>query len=449
MAPQATFDEALRAGVVVGNELDGRRACMLAHHILRVRSPCALLVHHDALALPAVGLFDRVLCDVPCSSDGTIRKAPQLWHSWRPNRGNVVHAVQLRIACAGATRLAEGGLMVYSTCSLNPVEDEAVVAALLQRAEGGLELVDCQGLPELPRASGLGSWSVLAGSRNNPNPAVLQSPADARQHHLLLSESLWPPKQDGLHLERCWRLFPHTGNSGGFFVALLRRTAKALPENFEVCDTPDADAEDLPEDAVCKDALPASQHQEPFLPAASSEHRPRIEKVLEFFGLECVPVENLFLRGNDIRNVYLVSDGVRDILLSSSDLQPVIAGVRIFEENRYLKTCDCELRLAQAGVQLLASSMRRRCEASYDDLLTLLKGEVVKFTDFPQGSLLRSSLEAVESQGSVAVVGEFRGARLCVAAERGEKMVRAFVKQEEKTELLAALDEIVRASPSR
>ena len=121
--------------------------------------------------------------------------------------------------------------------------------------------------------------------------------------------------------------------------------------------------------------------------------------MLEFFGLECVPVENLFLRGNDIRNVYLVSDGVRDILLSSSDLQPVIAGVRIFEENRYLKTCDCELRLAQAGVQLLASSMRRRCEASYDDLLTLLKGEVVKFTDFPQGSLLRSSLEGCRVPG--------------------------------------------------
>ena len=48
-------------------------------------------------------LFDRILCDVPCSGDGTMRKAPDIWRKWSIANGNGLHALQLRItlrACA-------------------------------------------------------------------------------------------------------------------------------------------------------------------------------------------------------------------------------------------------------------------------------------------------------------------------------------------------------------
>lgn len=54
-----------------------------------------------------------------------------------------------------------GGRIVYSTCSLNPLEDEAVVAEILRRGKGALELVDVsKELPQLKRANGVSSWPV-------------------------------------------------------------------------------------------------------------------------------------------------------------------------------------------------------------------------------------------------------------------------------------------------
>ena len=79
--------------------------------------------------------FDKVLTDVPCGGDGTIRKDKTILPRWTPAVSNSIHSVQLEIGWRGLSLLRVGGLMVYSTCSLNPVEDEAVVAAMLARAE--------------------------------------------------------------------------------------------------------------------------------------------------------------------------------------------------------------------------------------------------------------------------------------------------------------------------
>jgi 16S rRNA C967 or C1407 C5-methylase (RsmB/RsmF family) len=72
------------------------------------------------------------VCDVPCSSDAAIRKIPQKWEKWSTHDGAALHVLQSRILYRGLQLLKVGGKISYSTCSLNPVEDEAVVAAALK-----------------------------------------------------------------------------------------------------------------------------------------------------------------------------------------------------------------------------------------------------------------------------------------------------------------------------
>lgn len=95
------------------------------------------------------------------SGDGTLRKNFDLWNKWHPGLGTALHVLQLRIATRAARLLKVGGRMVYSTCSFNPIEDEAVVAELIRRGKGALELVDMSDeLSGLKRSPGIKTWKV-------------------------------------------------------------------------------------------------------------------------------------------------------------------------------------------------------------------------------------------------------------------------------------------------
>ncbi|VEL29452.1 unnamed protein product [Protopolystoma xenopodis] len=95
------------------------------------------------------------MADVPCSGDGTMRKNPDLWLRWTPNLAIGEHFLQARILRRGLELLkdpdSENALpeespgysrLIYSTCSLNPIEDEAVVASVLVQCQGAVQLVE-------------------------------------------------------------------------------------------------------------------------------------------------------------------------------------------------------------------------------------------------------------------------------------------------------------------
>ncbi|CAK0876802.1 unnamed protein product [Prorocentrum cordatum] len=218
-----------------------KRADVLKHSVQRLGSPCVVVTQLDGQYFPNLTaedgrplLFDRVLCDVPCSGDGTIRKCPTLWGKWSPKEALGLHHKQYTLLCRGLDLLQVGGRLVYSTCSFNPLEDEAVVAAALARCAGSVSLVPLPPLEGLCGAPGLAAWAVphpddagLLWERHGEVPRELQR---------RLRASLFPPEpgsEDAASWARqcghCRRFLPHRANSGGFFAAALERTAPAAP----------------------------------------------------------------------------------------------------------------------------------------------------------------------------------------------------------------------------
>jgi 16S rRNA C967 or C1407 C5-methylase (RsmB/RsmF family) len=167
-------------GLVVANDVDTDRAYMLVHQCRRINSPFLVVTTHQGQSFPAIRdlsdtttsletlntqnkpFFDRILCDVPCSGDGTMRKNPAIWYKWNTSMSAVMHPLQLMITQRAIQMLKDDGLIVYSTCSMSPYENEASVAELLRTNKGKLELIDArQFLPLFKARPGLTTWYVL------------------------------------------------------------------------------------------------------------------------------------------------------------------------------------------------------------------------------------------------------------------------------------------------
>src|SRR4029453_5295623 len=125
-------------GVVVANEVQRGRVQALADNLDRWGSPRTVLAGETVARLAAAlpGGFDRVLLDAPCSGEGLFRRNPAAAAQWRP--GHVAgNAERQRGLLAGAARLVRpGGVLVYSTCTFAPEENEQQVAWFLAANPG-------------------------------------------------------------------------------------------------------------------------------------------------------------------------------------------------------------------------------------------------------------------------------------------------------------------------
>lgn len=91
----------------------------------------------DAAKLTHVGPFDRILCDVPCTGTGTLARNPEIRHRLQPEELVRQAERQREILSNGLRLLAPGGRLLYSTCSLEPEENAAVVEACLSSTSKG------------------------------------------------------------------------------------------------------------------------------------------------------------------------------------------------------------------------------------------------------------------------------------------------------------------------
>ena len=123
-----TVQIAWRGASVVACEVNPKRRRRLEENLARLKLGVEVIPE-----LPASQMFDKVLVDAPCSNTGVLRRRPDARWNWNEEKLAALVKLQADILDACASRVAPGGVLVYSTCSNEPEENEAQVTAFLAR----------------------------------------------------------------------------------------------------------------------------------------------------------------------------------------------------------------------------------------------------------------------------------------------------------------------------
>lgn len=128
-------------GLIIANEAINSRLTALIFNLQRLGVMNTIVTYEDGLKLK--GKFDKILLDAPCSASGTImggsKHTEATLREWNQNTVLRLAKLQRKLILHAYDLLKEGGALVYSTCSLEPEEDEEVVQYLLDKTDAKLE----------------------------------------------------------------------------------------------------------------------------------------------------------------------------------------------------------------------------------------------------------------------------------------------------------------------
>jgi 16S rRNA (cytosine1407-C5)-methyltransferase len=186
-------------GVVIANDVQEKRLWTLksALHRLGVTNVLVTRKVGQWFSKHMTERFDRVLCDAPCTAQGTARKDSDALDYCSPENIGKMASLQKELLSAAINATKIGGTIVYSTCTLTPEENEGVIAAMMHEFEGKIEIVDP--LTIAPRFQSL--------KRGVEDSFFVQEKIGASQKY------------------PCVRLWPHTYDVEGFFCAVLKKVA--------------------------------------------------------------------------------------------------------------------------------------------------------------------------------------------------------------------------------
>ena len=174
-------------GLVVANEIDRRRASVLADNVRKWGTGNVVVTACDAAQFgDREAWFDVVAVDAPCSGEGMFRKDAEACTEWSEGNVRLCAARQEEILRAAWRALRPGGTLIYSTCTFNRDEDEGSLERLLDRA--GEEVVEAE---ETPVDA---AWGIVCGR---------------------------------VGAFRTYRFYPHRARGEGFFAAVARKAPDA------------------------------------------------------------------------------------------------------------------------------------------------------------------------------------------------------------------------------
>lgn len=198
-------------GILISNDISNSRAKALLKNLELFGAKNALIMSENPQKLSErfPEYFDKILIDAPCSGEGMFRKEPNVVKSWLEHGNEFYARLQKEIIKNALQMLKPGGMILYSTCTFSPMENEAAVMYMMEL---------CPELKIIPfeRYAGFGPGM----------PETVQGPDS---------------------LKECIRIWPHRMHGEGHFLALLQKGEKKENMVWKKSEKPAAFLEKNPE----------------------------------------------------------------------------------------------------------------------------------------------------------------------------------------------------------
>jgi tRNA (cytosine49-C5)-methyltransferase len=175
-------------GIIVANDYKGMRLAPLGLNMQRIGATNVIITLMQGQWFKKAGImFDKILVDAPCSGTGTIRKSFKTLKIWNLPSIRRLAAEQRQLITTAFEILKPGGTMVYSTCSCEPLENEAIIHHLLT-------------------------------TYNNAKVEPFKLPIKTKGTIKEYEGTLFDPS-----IKDCLRLWPQDNDTEGFFVARIKK----------------------------------------------------------------------------------------------------------------------------------------------------------------------------------------------------------------------------------
>ena len=177
-------------GILVANDHKAIRLASLGINVQRVGAANVIITLMRGQGMRRVQ-FDRILVDAPCSGTGTICKSLKTIDMWNPSMITRLSGQQIDLLTNAWKLLKPGGILVYSTCTLEPEEDEGTISTFLKATKNAtLEEIREDELPDLKRSKAVTEFN---GQKYLPE------------------------------VKHCLRIWPQDNGTEGFFVARMKK----------------------------------------------------------------------------------------------------------------------------------------------------------------------------------------------------------------------------------
>lgn len=176
-------------GTLVVNDISRKRQRSLIFNLRRcgVTNAIVLNLFGEQFGNRYFETFDRILLDPPCSALGTVHKSPEVLAWWTPARTKKLARSQLSLMQSALKALRPGGILVYSTCTITPEENEEIVNFAVSQFPVEVETIEVPGMKARPGVAAFGENAYSS------------------------------------QVERAVRIYPHDTPCEGFFIARLRK----------------------------------------------------------------------------------------------------------------------------------------------------------------------------------------------------------------------------------